>query len=59
MKNYFLPFIFVLIPSIFFSQSISSALHINEPYKINQKKAIKKNRNQDCFLQPSKSRKKN
>ena len=42
MKNYFLPFIFILIPSIIFSQSISSALHISAPYKINQKKAIKK-----------------
>ena len=42
MKNYILPIIFILFPTIFFSQSISSALHINEPYKINQKKAIKK-----------------
>ena len=42
MKNYILPIIFILFPTIFFSQSISSALHISEPYKINQKKAIKK-----------------
>ena len=42
MKNYILPIIFILFPTIFFSQSISSALHINEPYKINQKKTIKK-----------------
>ena len=41
MKN-ILNLIVFLIPTIFFSQSISSALHVNEPYKINQKKAIKK-----------------
>ena len=41
MKN-ILNLIVFLIPTIFFSQSISSALHISEPYKINQKKAIKK-----------------
>ena len=41
MKN-ILNIIVFLFPTIFFSQSISSALHVNEPYKINQKKAIKK-----------------
>ena len=41
MKN-ILNLILFLFPTIFFSQSISSALHVNEPYKINQKRRLKK-----------------
>lgn len=49
MKNYILPFIFILIPSIFFSQSISSALHINDAYDIGKKRPIKKIESKTVF----------